>query len=194
MHTRYCFAVSSSPQRSPCTAASAVGTLPESRSLRKCSRSTSSSCSLRLFAPSERSCCCSFSICSATCPSVSSSCAELTGLSRYASACSETAFCAYSNSSCPLRNTIRSHGMVRRTTFASSRPSINGMRMSVMSTSGFISISIGSAISPSGASPANKKRSCSFSMQLRMPSRMISSSSAINTRIIAFFPPVHPVR
>ena len=101
--------------------------------------------------------------------------------------------CAYSNSSCPLRNTIRSHGMVRRTTFASSRPSINGMRMSVMSTSGFISISIGSAISPSGAHLQTKR----FLLLFNAVADAIPDDLLIirnKSRIIAFSPPVRPVR
>ena len=98
------------------------------------------------------------------------------------------AFLAYSNSLCPLRMMMRVSGSSFRTIRASSRPSINGILMSVSRISGRFSRSCGRATSPSGASPRNRI-SCSCQGTLsRILSRAIRSSSTRNSEIMSLLP------
>ncbi len=60
-------------------------------------------------------------------------------------------------------------------------PSMNGIVISVMRTSGLSFLIMGRAISPSGASPTNSKPYFSHGIMSRSPSRTILSSSQIKT-------------
>ena len=66
------------------------------------------------------------------------------------------------------------------------------MRMSVIRISGLISRRSDRAISPSGASPDRIKSDFSQGKELRMPSRMTTSSSAKNTLYTAY--PSFPIK
>ncbi len=87
-------------------------------------------------------------------------------------------------------------GNSRSTILLSSSPSIKGIRMSVISTSGLTWRSRGSAISPSPASPANSYPTWFHSTVSRSVSRMVLSSSTKKTRSINFcsFLPTAPPR
>ena len=88
---------------------------------------------------------------------------------------------AYSKSSYPLMMTILVLGSSICTTLLRDRPSINGIFISVISTSGRVFRISGSAISPSAASPANRKPYCSHGISSRSPSRIRLSSSTKKT-------------
>ena len=68
------------------------------------------------------------------------------------------------------------------------RPSINGILISVISTSGRVFRISGSATSPSAASPTNRYPYCSQGIRSRSPSRITVSSSTKNTFNICFIP------
>ena len=75
-----------------------------------------------------------------------------------------------------------------RTIRLSDSPSINGILISVISTSGRVFRISGSATSPSAASPTNRYPYCSQGIRSRSPSRITVSSSTKNTFNICFIP------
>ena len=77
-----------------------------------------------------------------------------TGLRRYRSTPMSIARWAQAKSSQPETTTIFISGNSRLTSSLRARPSMKGIRISVMSTSGFVWRIRGRAISPSPASPA----------------------------------------
>ena len=111
--------------------------------------------------------------------------ARVTGFNRYCSTPSSIALRAYSKSLYPLMMMIFVLGSSPMTILQSDRPSMKGIVISVIMTSGFNLRIMGSAISPSGASPTNSNPYFSHGIISRNPSRTMLSSSQIKTLMLS---------
>ena len=124
--------------------------------------------------------------------STADSSSALMGLRMYSDTFLRMACLAYSKSSKPEKITNLETGRSSVRLPQSSSPSINGILMSVRTTSGRISSASSSASRPLEASPAREKpRPCQSIFRL-IPSRIFSSSSTSSTRYSSTAPPPLP--
>ena len=112
---------------------------------------------------------------------------ELTGFSIYSSTSRCTASFAYSNSSKPVKNKILVAGKPALIRLESSMPSIYGILISVITTSGCNSSIISKAFTPLLAYPITEKPSSSQLIFLIITCITSSSSSARSIVYLSIF-------
>lgn len=123
-------------------------------------------------------------------PKTSVSSWEFTGFKMYSSTSRCTASFAYSNSSKPVKRRIRTVGISFLRRLASSRPSIYGILMSVITTSGWYFSAISRALTPLEALPITANPSAFQSIFFMITWMTSSSSSTSRTLYFSMICPI----